>query len=139
SLFVTMALGIIHADTGHVQITCGGHPPLLIRRADRKVERIPQPAGRLLGFVVGPQQFQNSELQLQPQDTIMLYTDGLTETYDQSRQTMFGLDRLVTVLQNLPQETNCESWEHTIKASLETFSGKTENEDDLTIFLLRRL
>lgn len=139
SLFVTMALGVLNTQTGQVILTCGGHPPLLIRRSDGKVERVNQPAGRLLGFVVGPQQFQNTELQLNPQDTLMLYTDGLTETYDQPRQTMFGLDRLITVLQNLPQQTNCESWERTIKASLETFAGKPENEDDLTIFLLRRL
>lgn len=139
SLFVTMALGVLNTQTGQVVLTCGGHPPLLIRRSDGKVERVNQPAGRLLGFVVGPQQFQNTELQVNQHDTIMLYTDGLTETYDQNRQTMFGLDRLITVLQNLPQGTNCESWEHTIKASLETFAGKPENDDDLTIFLLRRL
>ncbi len=139
SLFVTMALGVLNTQTGQVVLTCGGHPPLLIRRSDGKVERVNQPAGRLLGFVVGPQQFQNTELQVNQHDTIMLYTDGLTETYDQNRQTMFGLDRLITVLQNLPQGTNCESWEHTIKASLETFAGKSENDDDLTIFLLRRL
>ena len=111
---------------------------MLLRRADGKVERVHQPAGRLLGIVVGPQQFLNTSLNMASNDTLLLYTDGLTETYDATRQNMFGLDRLMTALHTLPANTTCESWERTIKASLETFSGKAENDDDLTIFLLRR-
>lgn len=138
SLFVTMVLGVLDTETGDLVISGGGHPPMLLRRADGKVERVHQPAGRLLGIVVGPQQFLNTKLNMGHTDTLLLYTDGLTETYDATRQNMFGLDRLMTALHTLPQNTSCESWERTIKASLETFSGKTEVDDDLTIFLLRR-
>lgn len=138
SLFVTMALGVIDTQTGELVLTGGGHPPLLIRRGDGRVERVLQPAGRLLGFVVGPQQFLDTTLLLGQNDTLMLYTDGLTETYDETRQNMFGLDRLMTTLHALPESSTLERWERTIKTSLETFSGKTENDDDLTIFLLRR-
>ncbi|MBL8822447.1 MAG: SpoIIE family protein phosphatase [Planctomycetia bacterium] len=138
SLFVTMVLGVLNTETGDLMISGGGHPPMLLRRADGKVERVHQPAGRLLGIVVGPQQFLNTSLNMGSKDTLLLYTDGLTETYDATRQNMFGLDRLMTALHTLPQNTSCESWERTIKASLETFSGKAENDDDLTIFLLRR-
>lgn len=138
SLFVTMVLGVLNTKTGEVVLTGGGHPPLVVRRSDGKVERVPQPAGRLLGFVVGPQQFIDTSMSLAPTDTLMLYTDGLTETYDETRQNMFGLDRLMATLQALPENSTLERWERTIKASLETFSGKAENDDDLTIFLLRR-
>ncbi|HQR43977.1 MAG TPA: SpoIIE family protein phosphatase, partial [Gemmatales bacterium] len=138
SLFVTMVLGVIDTNTGEVVLTGGGHPPVLLRRHEGKAERVNQPAGRLLGFVVGPQGFVDTAVKLEPRDTLLLYTDGLTETYDSTRQNMFGLDRLLTVMQELPTSSNCEAWERAIKASLETFSGKAETDDDLTIFLLRR-
>lgn len=138
SLFVTMVLGVLDTETGEAVMTGGGHPPVMLRRCDSKTERVPQPAGRLLGFVVGPQQFVNTAITMSRGDTLVLYTDGLTETYDETRQNMFGLDRLMTTLQALPESTTCENWERTIKASLEMFSGKAENDDDLTIFLLRR-
>lgn len=138
SLFVTMVLGVLNTETGELVMTGGGHPPVMIRRTDGKVERIPQPAGRLLGFVVGPQQFHNTAMHVASGDTLLLYTDGLTETYDEGRHNMFGFDRLMTAFQALPAGATCESWERTLKASIETFSGKAENDDDLTIFFLRR-
>lgn len=138
SLFVTMVLGVLDTRSGSVVLTGGGHPPVLIRRADGKVERVNQPAGRLLGFVVGPQQFSNTTMEVASQDTLLLYTDGITETYDATRQNMFGLDRLMATLQELPQPASCEAWEQSIKTSLEAFSGKKESDDDLTVFLLRR-
>lgn len=138
SLFVTMVLGVLDTQTGSVVLTGGGHPPVLVRRNDGKTERVHQPAGRLLGFVVGPQQFINTTMEMGHGDTLLLYTDGITETYDQTRQNMFGLDRLMTTLQNLPQQSSCEAWEQSIKTSLEAFSGKKESDDDLTVFLLRR-
>lgn len=138
ALFVTMVVGMLDASTGELVISGGGHPPLLLRRADGRVERVPQPAGRLLGFVVGPQGFIDTAMQLDPGDTLLLYTDGLTETYDKQRQTMFGLDRLMMALHGLPDTTPFESWQELLKIALSAFSGKSENDDDVTIFLLRR-
>jgi len=138
ALFVTMVVGVLDVTTGELVMSGGGHPPLLVRRADGRVERVPQPAGRLLGFVVGPQQFIDTTMQLDPGDALLLYTDGLTETYDKQRQNMFGLDRLMTALHALPDTTPFEQWEELLKAALSAFSGKTENDDDETIFLLRR-
>jgi serine phosphatase RsbU (regulator of sigma subunit) len=138
ALFVTMVLGVLEASTGKLTVSGGGHPPLLIRRADGRVERIPQPAGRLLGIVVGPQQFIDTDMHMDEGDAVLLYTDGLTETYDKQRQTMFGLDRLMTALHALPEDVAFENWEELLKATLAAFAGKLDNDDDVTIFLLRR-
>jgi serine phosphatase RsbU (regulator of sigma subunit) len=138
ALFVTMVVGVLDATTGQLVISGGGHPPLLIRRSDGRVERVPQPAGRLIGFVVGPQQFIDTTMHLDEGDALLLYTDGLTETYDKQRQTMFGLDRLMTALHGLPETVPFENWEELIKNALAGFAGRNEHDDDVTIFLLRR-
>jgi serine phosphatase RsbU (regulator of sigma subunit) len=138
ALFVTMVLGVIDAKTGQVTISGGGHPPVFVRRRDTRVERVLQPAGRLLGVVASPQQFMDTTMELAPGDTLLLYTDGLTETYDQQRQAMFGLDRLMTALHALPAQSTLEQWEQHLKKNIESFSGRTDCDDDMTIFLLRR-
>jgi serine phosphatase RsbU (regulator of sigma subunit) len=138
SLFVTMVLGVIDAQSGKVTVSGGGHPPVLVRRGDSRVERILQPAGRLLGVVASPQQFMDTNIDLAPGDTLLLYTDGLTETYDTTRQAMFGYDRLMSALHTLPDKATLERWEQLLKKEIETFAGHSDSDDDMTIFLLRR-
>jgi serine phosphatase RsbU (regulator of sigma subunit) len=138
ALFVTMVLGVINAKTGEVTISGGGHPPVLVRRSDSRVERVLQPAGRLLGVVASPQQFMDTTIDLAFGDTLLLYTDGLTETYDHERQAMFGFDRLMSALHGLPAQSTLEQWEQQLKKVIEMFSGRSDSDDDTTIFLLRR-
>ncbi len=73
-------------------ISSGGHPPpLLVRRADAP-EHLVVP-GQLIG-ILADAHFTDHEVQLEPGDTLLLYTDGVTEARDE-RGDLFGTERLV--------------------------------------------
>jgi serine phosphatase RsbU (regulator of sigma subunit) len=60
-----------------VTVACGGHPLPLVVRADGVVEEIGTP-GTLLGLIAHPE-LQDRSAELRGGDTLVLYTDGLTE------------------------------------------------------------
>ena len=63
-----------------VTVACGGHPlPIALRAAGGEAEEIGVP-GTLLGLVAQPE-LQDRTTELQPGDTLVLYTDGLTEAH----------------------------------------------------------
>jgi PAS domain S-box-containing protein len=58
-------------------VASGGHPLPLLLRADGRVETAGRP-GTLLGILPDPE-IRSTELELEPGDTLVLYTDGVIE------------------------------------------------------------
>ncbi|MEU0008704.1 SpoIIE family protein phosphatase [Streptomyces sp. NPDC006314] len=78
-----------------VHLASGGHPPALILRADGQAEYLPTPGGLLVG-ILPTAPFTSAKATLAPGDTILLYTDGLTEARTgTSRDTLYGEDALL--------------------------------------------
>ena len=76
-----------------------------------------------------------AEVQLAPGDTLVMYTDGVTEAASAAGEE-FGEDRLIEILRrqlHLPVPTPLE----TIVASVQTFSD-CEQADDITLVVARR-
>ncbi|WP_156213388.1 PP2C family protein-serine/threonine phosphatase [Lentzea aerocolonigenes] len=76
----TVIYGRIRPDgTGAtVTLACGGHPPPVLIRADGTRELVRMPGGQLVG-VLPVARFTTTTVHLGPGDTLLLYTDGLTE------------------------------------------------------------
>jgi serine phosphatase RsbU (regulator of sigma subunit) len=96
--FATMAHGVMTVDPRGATITLvnGGHPAALVLHGDR-VEWLDVP-GTLVG-VYPDLDLAEIEVRLDPGDTLLLYTDGVTEA--RGRQGWFGADRLAEVLASL--------------------------------------
>jgi serine phosphatase RsbU (regulator of sigma subunit) len=80
SEFVTVALAYVapHEDGGvRVRLALGGHPPPMVLRADGRVEELTG-FGAVLGVVADPE-LPDTEAVLRPGDTLVMYTDGVTE------------------------------------------------------------
>ena len=94
--FCTVALGTVHPSNDHLDVTvsCGGHPPPLILRPTRTVEAA-ECIGTLLGVFPDPE-LVDSPLRLGPGDSIVFYTDGVTERFDRGGEV--GDARLVALL-----------------------------------------
>ncbi|MGW4440565.1 PP2C family protein-serine/threonine phosphatase [Streptomyces sp. NPDC004596] len=78
-----------------VRLASGGHPPALVMRADGRAEFLHTPGGLLIGALpTAP--FTSATTTLAPGDTLLLYTDGLTEARTgPTRHTLFGEDGLL--------------------------------------------
>ncbi|HMP02086.1 MAG TPA: SpoIIE family protein phosphatase [Gemmatales bacterium] len=137
-MFVTMALGLIEVDTGAVVLASAGHPPTLIRRAAGAVEQVKHPIVRLLGIAKGRLPLVDTKLELGPGDTLVLYTDGLTETKEDGRETMIGQEGLTRIMSELPPGQSVQQWGESLKTATDRFRGTTPAHDDITLLLLRR-
>ncbi|MFJ9201199.1 PP2C family protein-serine/threonine phosphatase [Streptomyces flaveolus] len=97
--YCTVIYGILDTDpaTGRVtvRIASGGHPPAVVLRADGTAEFLPTPGGLLVG-VLPDAAFATATTVLGDGDTLLLYTDGLTEARTGGdRAMLFGDDALL--------------------------------------------
>jgi sigma-B regulation protein RsbU (phosphoserine phosphatase) len=61
-----------------VELASGGHPPALLLRSDGEAHYVTTPGGQAVGMFAAPK-FVSEQIRLAPGDTLLLYTDGLTE------------------------------------------------------------
>ncbi|WP_236572224.1 PP2C family protein-serine/threonine phosphatase [Nocardiopsis sp. FR4] len=96
--YCTALFGILEPGGGgvRVRLAFGGHPPALVLRADGTCEQLFTPGGMLVG-VLPSAHFATVETTLAPGDTLLLYTDGLTEARTGSgAETMYGEEGLLS-------------------------------------------
>ncbi|WP_405834066.1 PP2C family protein-serine/threonine phosphatase [Streptomyces sp. NBC_01176] len=96
--YCTAVFGIIEPDlaTGQaaVRLASGGHPSALVLRADGTADFLPTPGGLLVGILPSAR-FTTATTTLDPGDTLVLYTDGLTEARTgEDRTTLYGDEAL---------------------------------------------
>ncbi|MFJ6855076.1 PP2C family protein-serine/threonine phosphatase [Streptomyces sp. NPDC091271] len=93
--YCTAIFGVLEPGDGHVSVhlASGGHPSALIQRADGTADYLPTPGGMLIG-VLPQAQFTAVRARLLPGDTLLLYTDGLTEARTGPGRELYGEDAL---------------------------------------------
>jgi len=134
SLFVTMILGIVDTATGRMVYGQGGHnPPILVPAQGKPAY---EPAGGMPLGVFEDAKFGERELQLKPGETLLVYTDGVTEAMNQAKD-LFGEDRLekaVTGVADLSPEKIAER----VIEQVEGFVLEAERSDDITLLAIQR-
>ena len=106
SRFCTVIFGVLTPTARGCAVTLasGGHPPALLLRADGTADYVPTPGGQLVG-ILRDAHFAATTLVLTPGDTLLLYTDGLTEARTGATRARFGdqaLREFVTALAPSP-------------------------------------
>jgi hypothetical protein len=96
--FCTVAYAYMQVVPGHVrlELACGGHPLPLIVHGDGRVEEVGR-LGTLLGSDADPL-LADVVVELETEDVLVLYTDGVTEVRRQRRE-VFGTEQLIELLQ----------------------------------------
>ncbi|MFH8798654.1 SpoIIE family protein phosphatase [Streptomyces sp. NPDC017936] len=96
--FCTVIFGLLTPDDeqGGFRITLagGGHPPALLLRADGTADYLPTPGGQLIG-VLPDAHIATTTFRLDPGDTLLLHTDGLTEAHTAVRGDRYGDEALL--------------------------------------------
>jgi phosphoserine phosphatase RsbU/P len=132
--FVTMIVGILDLQTGIVDYCNAGHTPIYIRKTTRQCIRYSETHCTALG-IFHDLKIESSTLQLDAQDFIILFTDGVTEAMSET-EAFFGYQRLEEIICSMQNPTP-EGIVKAILLDVRSFTKKENQTDDLSILVLK--
>ena len=116
-------------DNTFVYINAGHNPPYLFR--DKGIIELGK-GGLFLGLMEEPFPYECEKIQLQSNDKILLYTDGITESQNIDNEE-FGNERLQEIVINNKNESNLLE---EIVTEVKLFSYGSNQYDDITMLSL---
>ena len=134
-MFVTLFCAVFDPAKSVVTCASAGHPSPALLRPGAAPSLPLAPTGGVAGFEPGLK-LSRQELPLQPGDTLVLYTDGVTEAMNEGEE-LFGDERLLAHLALEPGRSAAETV-RSLSGAVKSFVGKREPSDDLAILAVRR-
>ena len=134
SLFVTMILGLVDTQTGRMVYGQGGHNPPI--RVPLKGKPTYEPPGGMPLGVFDDAKFGERELVLEKGETLLVYTDGVTEAMNLAKD-LFGEDRLERAVEG-GAVLSAEKLTERVVEKVEEFVGEAERSDDITLLAIQR-
>jgi serine phosphatase RsbU (regulator of sigma subunit) len=132
-MFVTTFCAALDPQRGELFYALAGHNPPLLRRSSGEVETLAR-GGPALG-VIAPAEYYDLALDLNPGDTLLVYTDGVTDALNNEGED-FGLARLTRALGSAPGMAKPVL--DTILQQMDSFCGSAMQYDDITLFTVGR-
>lgn len=132
-MFATAWIGILDTRTMMLQFTNAGHNYPVYMRAEEPCEMIKDVHGLFLGGM-DLTRYKKAEIQLEPGDRLLLYTDGVVEAHDRDDK-LYGDDRLMVMVEktrDLPGEQVLER----IFEDVGEFAAGVPQFDDITMVVL---
>lgn len=135
SHFVTAFMGVVDGERRRLVYSNAGHNRPELRRWNGGVSEIDGAASVPLG-VLDEAEYVEGAVDLQPLDTVVLYTDGITEAMSPPPdREMFGTQRLTQALEACSGEPSCVI--DSIHQKLYDFTRSRQRVDDQTIVAMR--
>ena len=135
SMFVTVFYGIYCISTGEVRYVNAGHNPPYLLKADGSVNVLPNSNNICLG-VTDDFPYQESTLKLEMGDTLVTFTDGVTEACDTNNE-LYGEERLEALLATQKGNT-AEQVTTAINDAVNAHANGAEQSDDITVLVIKR-
>jgi len=132
--FVTFLYAVLDPAARQICFAGAGHPLPLVHN-DSEIREI-----EVYGLPLGLAQeatYDEVSLALTPGDTVLLYTDGITEVMNSSRE-LFGVEGLMSLLQREGNDAAQNLLERTWSATRD-FGGNNGQADDMTVMVLKAL
>ena len=133
NLFVTMILGMVETSTGRIEYGQGGHnPPIVI---SVQGEPAYEPSGGMPLGVFEDAKFGQRQLEMKAGETLLVYTDGVTEAMNPKRE-LFGEERLKDAVRG-QAHLSPESLTQRVVGEVARFANGAEPSDDITLLAIR--
>lgn len=133
NMFCTMFLGSLDLETGVLTYCNAGHnqPVFISNTKARFLDVIPNiPLGSFGGF-----EYESESMQMTNDDTLFIYTDGVTEAENMVHNE-YSDEQLLSLLNNIPRGNAVDVIEQVAK-SVKEFVGQAEQSDDITMLAVR--
>ena len=142
--FVTAILLELTPATGEAKYVNAGHGDCLLLRGggSGEVERL-ESTGLPLGMMPAEmldmlgKNYEEKRLQLHPGDLLALYSDGVTEAYDED-ENEWGDERLLASLRPVADAPSPNIVTQ-IFADIDRFAGSAPQHDDITLLVIKRV
>jgi len=133
-MFVTVFYGVLDVRTSEFEYCCGGHNMPYLLHGNGQSEMLEKTEGTALGFDED-HPFSNKKITIAPGQSLVMYTDGVTEAMDDEGQE-FSSQRLVQFLQDSAGDAS----KTITKGIIQKVGAYTNNEsqsDDITVMVIR--
>jgi sigma-B regulation protein RsbU (phosphoserine phosphatase) len=135
-MFATVFCGLLDLQTGVFSYSNAGHNPPLLRRRGEAPAWLELPPGLVLG--VRPEaRYAPMQVLLAPGDSLLLYTDGITDALDLQDQA-FSAQRLLQEAGG-PAEESAQAMTQRILGRVRTYAAGADPADDMALLCLRYL
>jgi len=135
TMFVTVFFAVFNPADGRLHYANGGHNHPVVIHADGTADVLPKTRGVALG-VVQDFEYESREMTLAPGDTLIMYTDGVTEAENAAAE-QFEMERLRGLFADTPPDS-AEAAVVEVFRAVEEFAGDAPQFDDITCLVLRR-
>jgi len=132
--FMTALYAFYDANAHTMHVARAGHPlPMVFRNSDQKAIEVPCPGVYPLGIEPYEIEIPVTDVKLEPGDRFLIYTDGLTERFDEEGQT-YGEEQLLKLLAT-DSAQDPQGVIAAIMADVEQFAGQLPADDDQALLL----
>ena len=138
ALFLTCFYGIIDLATGTLDYSSAAHnPPYVVRANSNQVETLDASGGLPLALF-GTAEYQTASLTLEPGDTIVVFTDGISEAMNANFD-QYEEERVVALLQQQTSSVTVQQVVERVIAGAHAFADGAPQSDDMTVLGVRYL
>ena len=129
AMFATAVVAVIDTTTGQVEIATAAHPLGVLRSASGWARLVGATGGPPIG-IRDRATFPQTSHPLAPGDSIIFYSDGVTEAVNVGSD-QYGNERLLAAIR--PQNGSVRELTRALAADVATFSAGCEQRDDITV------
>jgi sigma-B regulation protein RsbU (phosphoserine phosphatase) len=133
NMFITLIIGILDLKTGSLRFCNAGHNPPVIIGVDGKSTLLQSKIQLFVG-ILEDMEYTDEEIILEKGSRLFLYTDGVTEAENTSKE-LYGEDRLLSTLAPLAS-CDIRIVVDTVIRSIASHVQEAEASDDMTILLI---
>jgi sigma-B regulation protein RsbU (phosphoserine phosphatase) len=134
-MFVTLILGVLDLASGELSWANAGHPPPCVLGVNDELRLLDGRSGPACGVMEGVS-YRQFSTRLEPGETVVGYTDGVTEALDPEGG-LYGEPRLFSLLAGSGSDT-AQTTANTLLDDVRAFAQGTEQSDDITLIAAKR-
>lgn len=133
--FIALNLAILDEAQKRVNYANGGQPYPILKRGSEiiEIENGDLPLGSMKRV-----EYESVTFDLAEGDTLIFHTDGLIEALN-ADEDMYGSERLKQFISQIPNEASAEEVIQRIVEDVHNFVGESEQYDDLTLVVIKRI
>ncbi len=138
NIFISLQYAVIDTRKEEMILSNAGHNPLILHSPSRGFTRFLKTGGMAIGLENGTvfdQVVQDASFSILKGDTLVFYTDGITEGMNE-KQEVFGEERLLDLIKSSNGQS-AKALLSVIKSELSLFVGDTDQTDDMTAVVVK--